>query len=355
MDIHNRTLIAFPLILRITVIGALAGAAYGYFAAVSAGASGSLGVARGLASGSIIGFVLTSLNVYFFQQPVGGEARRSPFLVHIGLKSLIYFVVFLVGIAAGQWIVPIPTVDSLRIGLGDILFFVAVSFVVNFLLDLNSLLGQNALLSFATGRYFRPRVEDRIFLIIDMKSSTTAAERLGEIDFHRLLNHFVTDLSGPIVVQKGEIHKYIGDELIATWPLAEGVKDARCLRAYFDAIKFLESLGPVYDREFGLQVTSRASLHSGPIVIGEMGSIKKEIALVGDTLNTASRIVDFCRESGESAIISAALLAQLTVPPGVEAFALGLVPIRGKKLPVELFALRKASSSRAVLRHHAAL
>jgi adenylate cyclase len=55
-----------------------------------------------------------------------------------------------------------------------------------------------------------------LFLIMDMKNSTAAAERLGEVDFHRLLNRLVTDLSGPIVLRDGQIHKHVGDELIAT-------------------------------------------------------------------------------------------------------------------------------------------
>ena len=257
---------------------------------------------------------------------------------------MVYLAIFLFGLAAGQWLVPIPFAPGVNIRLEDILFFVAVSFVVNFLLDLNSLLGQNALLSFVTGRYFRPRVEQRIFLIIDMKNSTAAAERLGEVDFHRLVDRFVTDLSGPIVTQKGQIHKYVGDELIVIWPLAAGLKDARCLRACFGAIRRLAELGPTYQREFGLQVDFRAGLHCGPVVIGEMGTIKKEIALLGDTLNTAARIVDACRDSGEAVIASAALLGQLTLPPGIIARALGPIRLRGKKSPVELFALQGAAA-----------
>jgi adenylate cyclase len=41
-------------------------------------------------------------------------------------------------------------------------------------------------------------------------------ERLGEVDFHRLLNRFVSDLMSSIVVQRGEIHKYVGDKLIVS-------------------------------------------------------------------------------------------------------------------------------------------
>src|SRR5262249_48301139 len=79
----------------------------------------------------------------------------------------------------------------------------------------NKLLGQNVLLSFISGRYYRPRLEERVLLFIDMEGSTGLAERLGPLAFHRLLNRFVTDLTDPIVAARGEIYSYVGDELIA--------------------------------------------------------------------------------------------------------------------------------------------
>ena len=344
MTIDDRTRLVVPFILRIVVFSAFAGAAYGYFASASAGAA-VYGVERGLLTGAVIGGVLTSLNIFVLDAPIRrGGVRRAPFLLHVALKSLIYLVVFLFGTWVGYRLVPGSGVVAFEIGLRDLLYFIALSFLVSFVLDLNRLLGQNVLLNFVSGRYFQPRVEQRILLMIDMRNSTAVAERLGEVDFHRLLNRFVGDLTGPIVIFKGQIHKYVGDELIVTWPLAVGLKNARCLRACFGAIGRLAELGPFYQREFGLSVDLRAALHCGPVVIGEMGTIKREIALIGDTMNTTARIVDACRDSGELIIASAALLRQLTIPPGADARPLGPIPLRGKKSPVELFALKAAGA-----------
>ena len=91
-----------------------------------------------------------------------------------------------------------------------------------FVVDVNSLLGQNVLINFITGRYYAPRLESRVFLFLDMEGSTGLAERLGPLAFHRLVNRFVLDLTRPIVAAHGEIHRYVGDELIATWRLEEG-------------------------------------------------------------------------------------------------------------------------------------
>jgi adenylate cyclase len=265
-------------------------------------------------------------------------------MVTVAVRSLVYLVIFLAAIAIGQFLVPNhPPARPVSISRGDVLFCFGANFVVSFLFEVNSLLGQDVLLSFVTGRYYRPRVEQRVFLIMDMKNSSAAAERLGEVDFHRLLNRLVTDLSGPIVLHDGQIHKYVGDELIATWPLARGLTDATCVRACFAALARLVAHGADYERQFGAAAQVRASLHCGPVVVGEMGSVKKEIALLGDTLNTAARLVDACRDSGETVIASADLLDRLVLPPGVSARSLGQIRLRGKEQAIGLCALAQAT------------
>jgi class 3 adenylate cyclase len=81
------------------------------------------------------------------------------------------------------------------------------------------LLGPGVLFAFVAGRYYHPRREERILLFIDMRASTAIAERLGEERFLDFLNRFITDLSLAIAEAGGEIHKYVGDEIIATWTL----------------------------------------------------------------------------------------------------------------------------------------
>ena len=88
--------------------------------------------------------------------------------------------------------------------------------------------------------------------------------------------------------------------------------------------------GADYERQLGAAAQVRASLHCGSVVVGEMGSVKKEIALLGDTLNTAARLVDACRDSGEAVIASADLLGRLVLPPGIAARSMGLIRLRGK-------------------------
>jgi adenylate cyclase len=343
MVVDERIRLLFPRILSFVVIGAIMGAGYGYETSI-ADAAGLRGLIRGALTGVLIGAAVSSLSAMVLQAP-GSRLARAPFLVTVAVSSLIYLVVFLVAIAIGQFLVPNhPPAQPLSISRADILFCFAATFVVSFLFEVNSLLGQNVLLSFVTGRYHHPQVEQRVFLIMDMKGSTAAAERLGEVGFHRLLNRLVSDLSGPIVLRHGEIHKYVGDELIATWPLALGLKDATCVRACFAARARLVSHGADYEREFGAAVQVRAGLHCGPVVVGEMGSVKKEIALLGDTLNTAARLVDASRDSGDSVLASADLLDKLVLPADVTARSLGLIRLRGKEQAIGICALAQTTA-----------
>jgi adenylate cyclase len=75
----------------------------------------------------------------------------------------------------------------------------------------------------------------RWFPFIDLEGSTALAERLGDLAFHCLVNRFVIDVTDAIVKASGEICRYVGDELIASWRLADGIANAHCARACFDA------------------------------------------------------------------------------------------------------------------------
>ncbi len=205
-----------------TVLAAAVGAVYSQVNLVEHGGRlfGDHSLARGVLTGALIGGVLTSIETLALNLPLTAPLRRAPFPVHVALKTCIFLVVILFGLKLGGWVFPVPGEN--RIEGADVLFSLAAAFVFVFMLDVNTLLGQNVLLNFIFGRYYAPRLESRVFLFIDMEGSTGLAERLGPLGFHRLVNRFVDDLTQPIVAARGEIHRYVGDELIATWKLEQG-------------------------------------------------------------------------------------------------------------------------------------
>src|SRR3984957_17795832 len=301
------------------------------------------GPGRGRAGG------LTSFDGFVVRGPLGAPLRHAPFAAHVAVRTGVYLIVILLALKLGEWVFPSP--GEAGVASVDVLVSLAAAFVVAFMEDVNTLLGQNVLLNFITGRYYAPLLESRVFLFLDMEGSTGLAERLGPLEFHRLLNRFVLDLTQPIVAARGEIHRYVGDELIATWKLEEGTMDGRCVAACFAAIDQLARRAPDYRREFGAAVTVRAGLHCGPVVTGEMGSVKREIVFLGDTVNTTARIQELCRETGDRVLASADLIDRLELPQGIAKRSLGDLRLRGKGADLALYALKKtpqgASRSRA--------
>jgi adenylate cyclase len=78
-------------------------------------------------------------------------------------------------------------------------------------------------------------------------------------------------------------------------------------------------------------------------VTGEMGSVRKEIVFLGDTVNTTARIQELCRQTGDRVLASADLIDRLELPPGIAKRSLGDLRLRGKGVDLALYALTKTS------------
>jgi adenylate cyclase len=95
-------------------------------------------------------------------------------------------------------------------------------------------------------------------------------------------------------------------------------------------------------RGAGDGINVRAGLHCGEVVTGEMGSVKKEIVFLGDAVNTAARIQDLCRQTGDHVLASGDLIDRLELPPGIAKRSLGDLRLRGKGADLALYALTEA-------------
>ncbi len=314
------------------------GAAFGHFNTPND--SGVRPYIHGAVAGILISATALLLEFAVFSRALSALIRRIPFLLYLALRSLGYLATILMGLAVSAWLVRQSVDSEPLIERGGVTFSLILSLGFNLLYGVNTLLGQGVLFNFVAGRYRRPRVEERVLLFIDMEASTAIAEHLGETSFLDFLNRFVGDVTAPIVAQRGAIHKYVGDEIIVTWPLAAGLRDGHCVRACFDALEQLDEAADAYIRDFGLRANFRAALHCGPVVIGELGIVKMEIALLGDTMNTAARLQQACRDTSHRVLASAALIDRIAaLPPGVAKRSIGPLRLRGKESEIELYAL----------------
>lgn len=156
-------------------------------------------------------------------------------------------------------------------------------------------------------------------LFLDLVGSTGIAERIGNARFHAMLSETFTRLSRVVTDHGGEVYRYVGDAMIATWPLGAPEENANAIRCLLACREALETAAPHFSARHGEVPAFRAGLHAGPLVAGEIGGFKREIALLGDTMNTAARIEQACRTTGHDLLASKPLLEQSALPADIVA------------------------------------
>lgn len=212
-------------------------------------------------------------------------------------------------------------------------------FCFSLMTEISHLLGQGVLGNFFRGRYHQPREENLTFLYIDIIGSTGIAERVGPMAFHAMLDRFARDLSDIVLECGGKIHKYVGDGIMVTWSAGERATARRAIDCYFMFKEKIEGRREQYISAFGQCPDFRGALHGGPVVVGEMGDLKREIVYLGDTFNTTARILSLAGERGEDLLVSSDTLKGAAVPDTLTAEALGATHLRGRVLPIELSAV----------------
>lgn len=281
------------------------------------------------------------------------------FLRKITIKFIIYMVLILIAIcitypiAAAMEAGLSITDDEVWIKTGGFLlsplFFnalVQLSFQIFMSLLYSAIsenLGHSVLLNFFTGKYHSPVVERRIYMFLDMKGSTTIAEKLGHVRYFELLGEYYDLMSDPIINHLGEVYQYIGDEVVITWKASLGFENNNCLRCFFDIKQSLQLKHDHFMNRFGVIPDFKAGMHIGEATTGEIGALKKEIVFVGDVLNTTARIQGMCNEHQTDLIISDDLRSGLQDKDMFATHPLGDIRLKGKSGEVKLFSVKANS------------
>ncbi|MEQ9424867.1 MAG: adenylate/guanylate cyclase domain-containing protein [Cyclobacteriaceae bacterium] len=209
--------------------------------------------------------------------------------------------------------------------------------------QVNLMLGPQKLLKLIFGRYYTPREEERIFMFLDLQSSTLLAEKLGHEKYSSMIQECFNDL-GVVVENEAEIYQYVGDEVVLTWKLRDGLRNLNCIQAFFNFKQQLKSKRQFYLDKFGCEPFFKAGLNEGLVMVTEIGRYKKEIAYHGDAINTAARIQGKCNELNQEFLISANLKDKLS--PSAHNFdALPPIPLKGKQKEVSIYAVSLPNDS----------
>ena len=216
--------------------------------------------------------------------------------------------------------------------------FMTVLFL--FIVEVSNSLGMRVFKNFFSGKYHRPKKEEKIFMFLDLKDSTGIAERLGNLSYYEFLNQFFKGISPAILNSWGTIYQYVGDEVVIHWPKNRSVESIECFFKMQAAITEKQS---DFMTRYGVVPAFRAGIHTGEVSIGEIGTLKKEILYIGDVLNATSRIQGLCKELGVDLLVSEDVVKLMSgkSPNGHLFVDKGSSELRGKQERVRVFGVKR--------------
>lgn len=179
-------------------------------------------------------------------------------------------------------------------------------------------------------------------LFMDIRNSTAIAEKYGARKFAELISMIFTDVMDLIFSNKGSINKLMGDGLLATFgcPVPKPEEDAsnavwcaRQIREYFGVIGQMKNHAGIEEElKFGIGIAT------GRVFAGNIGSFRRmEYAVMGDPVNTASRLQELSKSLETDIVIDGTTRARL--PAEVNVHQSEVRTIRGRTGELEIFTL----------------
>lgn len=172
-------------------------------------------------------------------------------------------------------------------------------------------------------------------LFLDIVHFTGLAEQLSPRAVMRLLNELFTRFNDCVFAYEGTLDKFTGDGLMAVFgaPLEQA---DHALRAVHTAMGMQQALA-AFNQEYQQQLTMRIGINSGPALAGDVGSLRRrDYTVIGDTVNTASRLESQVARPGDIVIGPA---TRDMVQHAVACEDLGQVTLRGRIGPLRAYRL----------------
>ena len=151
-------------------------------------------------------------------------------------------------------------------------------------------------------------------LFCDIRSFTAMSEKMAAAEVVSLLNRYFTALGQCINSHHGIINKYIGDAIMAIFgaPVSSKNSAMDAFEAALDMRKALVRLNEEFKKEGLPEVKFGIGIHTGPVFAGTIGAENRmEYTVIGDTVNTASRIESLCKTYTVDLLLSEAAAEKL--------------------------------------------
>ncbi|KWV59270.1 adenylate cyclase [Bradyrhizobium macuxiense] len=174
-------------------------------------------------------------------------------------------------------------------------------------------------------------------MICDLRDFTRISDNWPRDDVIGLLNDYFDAMSEPIARHGGEILKFMGDGLLAIFPLSQPSACANLLHAVTEARQAMAALNEKSRESGGAPLNFGIGVHVGDVMYGNIGSrTRLDFTVIGPAVNMASRLETFTKQLGKTVLLSRAFADQVANDFDLE--RVGEYPVRGFSDPIELFA-----------------
>jgi adenylate cyclase len=174
-------------------------------------------------------------------------------------------------------------------------------------------------------------------MICDLRDFTAISDNWPRDDVIDLLNDYFDAISEPIARRGGEILKFMGDGLLAIFPLSQPSACANLLHAVTEARQAMMALNERHSQSGRAPLNYGVGVHVGDVMYGNIGSQSRlDFTVIGPAVNMASRLEALTKQLGRKVLLSRAF-ADL-VQGDFDLERVGEYPVRGFSDPIELFA-----------------
>ena len=231
----------------------------------------------------------------------------------------------------------LPTFLRSGLFLSSFIYVLLFSVFFNVLKTISEYLGPQAIASALLGRYQQPAEEDITFIFIDLKSSTTLAERLGHVQYSLFIDRCFQKLTESIYKFDATVYQFVGDEAVLLWKTKDASKTVAPVLLYYDFLNRLQEDQPHFLSKFEETPHFRASIHAGMVTVTEIHSVKKDIVYHGDVLNTCARIKTQCSQFNKDVLVSSVIAGWLKDKKAYSARLMDHVVLRGKDSATSIY------------------
>lgn len=184
-------------------------------------------------------------------------------------------------------------------------------------------------------------------LICDLRNFTHISDLWPRDDVIELLNGYFDAMCDPIEEFGGEILKFMGDGLLAIFPLSNPDACGNLLKAIARAQRSLIALNEINRQKGHDPLGYGIGVHVGDVMYGNIGSkTRLDFTVIGPAVNIASRLETLTKETGRNVLFSEEFVRMAGNETGFE--SLGPWLLRGLETPVEVYALPQNPASAPV-------